>query len=412
MAVLAADGMEEAEIRAPADALQQAGACVDILGANGAVRLLRRHAGGGAESIRMAVDRSAAGASPAGYDAVLVPGRALEPERIQLDRASQDFVRAMQQAGKPVVCMPVASGGGRGAADKPEPVTTRRVWSLIRETVARWNGINAPRLGAALSYYTLLSIAPLLVVVVGIAGIVFGRAAAQSQIVSQIRDLVGGEGATAIQAMLATSAKPAAGAIAAVLGLLMLFFGASGVFVELRSALNDLWGVRAPETGVRGMIAARFSSFAIVVAIGFLLLVSLVVSAALAAAGTFMSRYLPLSEPMLHLLSIVVSLAVFTTVFALIYKVVPDAEVEWRDVWIGAAVTALLFSLGKFCIGLYLGKAAVGSAYGAAGSLVVLLVWVYYSAQIFFLGAEFTHIFAERHGSRAAKRCETMEEAG
>ena len=208
--------------------------------------------------------------------------------------------------------------------------------------------------------------------------------------------------------MLDSAQKPAAGIVATAAGLITLLFGASGVFVELRDSLNDLWCVKTPKTGFRGMIISRFFSFAMVLAIGFLLLVSLVLSAGLAVIGKFVGSYMPLHEMLLHLGSIAVSFAVFTALFALIYKVIPDAHVEWRDVWIGAAVTSFLFSVGKFLIGFYLGKAAVGSAYGAAGSLVVFLVWVYYSGQIFFLGAEFTHIFSERHGSRAAKRCETM----
>jgi membrane protein len=409
VAVVATDGIEEPELIGPVQVLKQAGAIVDIVASNGAVRVFRRHPKGDAEAVEFTVDKNVKTVSPDGYDAVLVPGTALDANRIQLEEPAQGFVRSMRQAGKPIVCMPIlGAAAGIPAAEKPPPVTTNSVWCLVRETVSRWSDINAPRLGAALAYYTLLSVAPLLVVVVGIAGMVFGREAAQSQILFQIRDLVGGEGSKAIEAMLAATQKPASGAIAAGLGLVMLLFGASGVFSELRDSLNDLWSVKAPTTGFRGMIVSRFFSFAMVLAIGFLLLVSLVLSAILAAAGTFLNRYLPLPEMVLHLLSMVVSFAVFTALFALIYKMVPDAEVEWKDVWIGAAVTSFLFSVGKFLIGFYLGKAAVGSAYGAAGSLVVFLVWVYYSAQIFFLGAEFTHIFAETHGSRAAKRCETM----
>jgi membrane protein len=179
----------------------------------------------------------------------------------------------------------------------------------------------------------------------------------------------------------------------------VLLFGASGVFIELRDSLNYVWGVKTPDTGFRRVVISRFFSFAMVLAVGFLLLVSLVFSAVLGALGKFVGGYLPLSESLLHLLTMVVSFLLFTLVFALLYKVVPDLPVDWNDVWIGAAVTSLLFSVGKFLIGFYLGKAAVGSAYGAAGSLIVFLAWVYYSAQIFFLGAEFTHVFANRHGS-------------
>ena len=279
------------------------------------------------------------------------------------------------------------------------PRDTRSVGSLIKEVLARFTDINAPRLGAALAYYTVFSMAPLLVVVVGIAGMVFGKAAAQGQIVWQIQNLVGPDGAKAIQALLADTQKPASGIIATAASLVVLFFGASGVFIELRESLNLLWGVKTPGISFRGMISSRFFSFALVLAVGFLLVVSLILSAVLAALGKFVCGYLPISESVLHLLTTVVSFLVFTLLFALMYKVVPDLPVAWGDVWRGAAVTSLLFSLGKLAIGFYLGKAAIGSAYGAAGSLVVFLVWVYYSAQIFFLGAEFTHLYAIRRGS-------------
>jgi membrane protein len=286
-----------------------------------------------------------------------------------------------------------------------EPVTARSVWDMLKLTASSWNEINAPRLGAALAFYTMLSLAPLLVVSIGVAGFIFGEKAAQDQVVAQIRALVGSDGGRAIQSLLESAAKPASGMLAAGVGLLFLFFGASGVFGELRDSLDLVWGVKpAYGKGIPGLIRYRFVSFAMVLGIGFLLLVSLVFTAAIAAAGKIFGGYLPLPESVLQIFNMVLSFAAVTFLFALMYKVVPDIRIEWRDVWIGAAVTSLLFSLGKFLIGLYLGKASIGSAYGAAGSLVVLLVWVYYSAQIFFLGAEFTHAFAERHGSRAEAR--------
>ena len=274
------------------------------------------------------------------------------------------------------------------------------MWSLIREAFSRFFAANAPRLGAALAYYTVLSLAPLLVVVVGIVGIVFGRAAAEGQIVAQLQDLVGQKGAQAVQSLMQNAFKPAAGVTATLVGIVALLFGASGAFVELRSSLNTLWSAQAREgNGVKTMVKERFFSFAMVVGIGFLLLVSLAVSAALAAAGTFVGNRLPVPAPLLEFANMVVSFAVTTVLFSLIYKVVPDVRIAWRDVWLGGAITALLFSAGKLLIGLYLGKASIGSAYGAAGSVVIILVWVYYSAQVFFLGAEFTRLFAERYGS-------------
>jgi len=286
-----------------------------------------------------------------------------------------------------------------------EPVTALSIWDLIKRTASSWSDINAPRLGAALAFYTMLSIAPLLVVCIGIAGAIFGEAAAQERIAYQIQNVVGYQGGQAIQTLLQHADKPSSGVFAAVVGFLTLLFGASGVFGELRDSLNLVWGAKfSGGSGLIGMIKYRFASFGLVLGIGFLLLVSLILSAAIAAAGKLFSQYLPAPEGLLHLGNLVFTFVAVTVLFALLYKIVPDIYIEWQDVWIGAAVTSILFSLGKFLIGLYLGKASVGSAYGAAGSLVIFMVWVYYSAQIFFLGAEFTHVFAERHGSRAQAR--------
>jgi len=286
-----------------------------------------------------------------------------------------------------------------------EPVTTQSVKDLIVGAVGKWSDINAPRLGAALSFYTMLSIAPLLVVSIAIAGMAFGEQAARGQIVSQIQNLVGTEGGKAIQAMLEHAHRPGEGILAGLFGIFTLLFGASGVFLELRDALNLIWGIKARNSsGLKALVRDRFTAFTLVVGIGFLLLVSLLVNAAIAAAESFFGDFLPIPGAVLHLINILISFVGVTFCFGLLYKVVPDARIEWRDVWIGAGVTAALFSVGKFIIGLYIGKAALGSTFGAAGSLVVFLVWVYYSAQIFYLGAEFTRSFAERHGSRAQTR--------
>ena len=286
-----------------------------------------------------------------------------------------------------------------------EPVSAKSVWELIKQTASSWSEINAPRLGASLAFYTLLSIAPLLVVCIGIAGLIFGAKAAQDQIAYQIGNVVGWQNAKTLQDLLASANKPAAGVTAAVVGFLTLLFGASGVFGELRDSMNTVWGVKGTSgTGLMGMIKYRFVSFAMVLGIGFLLLVSLVLSAGIAAAGKFLQGRLPLPESVLHIVSMLVTFLAVTVLFALLYKFVPDVKIEWRDVAIGAAVTSLLFSIGKFLIALYLGKAGVATTYGAAGSLVVFIIWVYYSAQIVFMGAEFTHVFAERHGSLAERR--------
>jgi len=257
----------------------------------------------------------------------------------------------------------------------------------------------APRLGAALAYYTVFSIAPLLVIAIGIAGLIFGREAAQGMIASQIAHLVGEQGGEAIQTMVASANKPGVGTFGTIAGIVMLLFGAAGLFGQLQDALNTIWEVRPKEgRGVWGFIRDRFLSLTMVLGVAFLLLVSLVASSALAAVGGLLGNLQTAGVGMV--LTTILDLTVITALFALIYRYLPDAEIAWRDVWLGAAVTAVLFTVGKFLVGLYLGRAAVGSAYGAAGSLAVLLVWLYYAAQIFLFGAELTKAYANRKGSR------------
>jgi membrane protein len=279
--------------------------------------------------------------------------------------------------------------------------SVRGLWHLLKTTGSKWNDDKAPRLGAALAYYTVFSLAPLLVIIIGIAGLVFGKQAAEGAIVQQISGLVGGQSAAAIQTMLANARTPSSGGLAAIIGVVTLLVGASGLFGQLQDALNTIWGVEPkPGRGVLGMLKDRFVSFVALLGTAFLLLVSLVVSAAIAAAGTVFKALLPAPEAVLHLINLLVSLTVITGLFAMMFKVLPDVKIAWRDVWLGAAVTALLFAVGKYAIALYLGKSDVGSAYGAAGSLVIILVWVYYSAQILLFGAEFTAVYANEHGSR------------
>ncbi|MCU1234559.1 MAG: putative ribonuclease [Candidatus Solibacter sp.] len=269
----------------------------------------------------------------------------------------------------------------------------KNLWSIFRKTIAAWNEHEAPTLGAALAFYTLLSLAPLLIIVVAITAMALGHSSAQDQIIAQAQGMIGEEGANAIRGMITHSQKPASGGVASVLGVLTLLFGASGVFAELRGALNKMWDVKpAPGGGFRETVKERLFSFGMVLAVGFLLLVSLVVSAWLAMLGKFFGGILPVPEFVLNVVNFVVSLAGIAVLFALIYKYVPQRKIEWRDVWGGAFATAFFFTVGKFLIGLYLGKAAVGSPYGAAGSLVVVIVWVYYSAMIFLFGAEFTRM--------------------
>ena len=275
------------------------------------------------------------------------------------------------------------------------------IFALLKQTVSEWLEDRASRLGAGLAYYTAVSLAPLLIILIAIAGFVLGRQAVEGQVVAQIQGLVGKTGAEAIQAMIASASQPKAGIIATVVSIATLLFGASGVFGALQDALNTIWEVTPkPGRGMLGMLRDRFVSFTMLLGVGFLLLVALVLSAALAALGKFLGGLLPIPEAVLQAMNFVISFGVITLLFALIYKILPDAEIRWSDVWTGAAVTALLFTIGKFVLGLYLGKSSAGSAYGAAGSLIVVLLWVYYSAQILFFGAEFTQVYANTYGSR------------
>ena len=275
----------------------------------------------------------------------------------------------------------------------------RDAWSLLSNTCIDWYEDRAQRLGAALAYYTIFAITPGLVIVMALAGLLLGPGA-ESQIIEQIHELIGEQGAKAIEATVRSARASPPGATGMALALLTLVFGLWGVFGELQDGLNTIWGV-TPKPGRRvvDVVRDRFWSFALVVGIGFLLLVSLVLSAWLAALGTYMSYYLPAPAWALETLNFMISLTAITGAFALIFKVLPDVKIAWRDVWLGAAFTSLFFSIGKFLIGLYLGKSAVASAYGAAGSLVVIVVWVYYSAQILLFGAEFTKVWTKRRGS-------------
>ena len=273
------------------------------------------------------------------------------------------------------------------------------MWPLLRATMSDWYEDRAQRIGAALAYYTIFALAPGLVIVMALAGLMLGPGA-ESQIIEQIRELIGEQGAAAIEATIRSARNETLGATGTALALIPLVFGLWGVFGELQDGLNTIWGV-TPKPGrrIRDILKERFWSFAMVVGIGFVLLVSLVLSAWLAAVGTYVGSLLPAPATGLEALNFVISFVVITGSFALIFKLLPDVRIAWRDVWLGAAVTSLFFTVGKFLIGLYLGKSAVASAYGAAGSLVIIVVWVYYSAQILLLGAEFTKVWTKRRGS-------------
>jgi membrane protein len=290
-----------------------------------------------------------------------------------------------------------------------------QIINLVKTTFAAWSDDNIPRLGASLAYYTALSLAPLIIVVLAVAGLAFGRQAVQGELVWQIQDTVGTQGAKVIQDLIKASHEPSSGIIATIVGLLTLFFGASSVVVELTDALNTIWHVPRDrsQTGLASIfrfIKQRFVSFAMVLGVGFLLLVSLVMSSFLSALGKFFDQYLPAPEYVLHIVNLSISFVVITFLFALIYKALPDVRLKWSDVAVGAAVTSLLFTLGKFLLGLYLGKSTMASTYGAAGSFIIVLVWVYYSAQIFFLGAEFTRVYSYQFGSRFTSQLQLTPE--
>jgi membrane protein len=278
----------------------------------------------------------------------------------------------------------------------------RTMWVLVRLAFREWWEDNTFRLAASLAFYTIFSLAPILLIAVEIASVVFNREQAQQQIVKQIEALVGVEGGRAIQEVLRGAGRISGNLTAVVLGLVAILIGSTAVFAELQSALNQMWDVRADpqRNAIKELVWARLRSFALVLAVGFLLLVSLVLSALLAAVQDYLADQTPDLSWVWHVGNFLVSFAVVSGLFAMIYKYLPDVQTTWRDVAIGAVVTAVLFSLGKWLIGLYLGRTAFASTYGAAGSFVVLLIWVYYSALVSFLGAEFTQVYARRFGSR------------
>ena len=287
----------------------------------------------------------------------------------------------------------------------------KHFYQLAKKSIDAWIDDYAPSMGAAISYYTVFSIAPLLLIVIAVAGLVWGRDAVQGEIVGQLQGLIGQEGATGVQALIESANKPAKGIVATAISVGILVVGATTVFAELQSALDRVWDVPPAEkaSGIWATLRARLLSLGFILGLGFLLAVSLVFSAGVAAFGNWTTGLVPGWEFLLQGINILLSLTISTVLFALIFKLMPQAKVSWRDVWVGAIVTAVLFEIGKSLIGLYIGKSAVTSSFAAAGSLVVLLVWVYYSAQIFLLGAEFTWVFAHDHGSRQTAKAGSLE---
>jgi membrane protein len=273
-------------------------------------------------------------------------------------------------------------------------------WKMLKETVLAFINDEALSRGAAIAFYTVTSIAPVLLIVIAVAGLAFGREAAQNAIIGQLSGLMGQQTAEVIQTAVASAASKSSGILATIVGIVVLLVTASGVFGEMQAALNAIWKAKPEGTTVSRLIRARAASLGLVVSLGFLLMVSLVVSTALTAFGNYLDSILPFGKLILTVLNGAVSLILISFLFATIYKVLPDRDLEWRDVVVGAVVTGVLFTIGKSLISWYIGSSAVASSFGAAGALIVLLLWVYYSAQIFLIGAEFTKVYANSHGSK------------
>ena len=280
-------------------------------------------------------------------------------------------------------------------------MSLKQIWRLLKETFKEWNEDKASRLAAALSYYTVFSLAPLLIITIAIAGAVFGDDAARGEIVRQIQGLVGKDGAEVIQTALENAQRPDTRNLASIISIGILLFGASNVFAQIQDALNTIWEVQPkPGRSLVQTLRKRFLSFAMVGGVGFLLLVSLIVNTGLAAMVNYFSNLVPGVDWIWQIANFAISFGVITFLFAIIYKFMPDVKINWSDVWVGSAITSLLFVIGKSLLGLYLGNGSFGSAYGAAGSLVVVLAWINYAAQIIFFGAEFTQVYASKYGSR------------
>ncbi len=291
-------------------------------------------------------------------------------------------------------------------------MTPSKLFSLTKRSVSSWSDDFAPSMGAAISYYTVFSLSPLLLIIIAVAGFVFGEEAVQGELVGQLQGFMGREGASAIQTMIKAAHEPTGGVVATVVGVVLLLVGATTVFAELQSALDRIWKVpeKIKPKGLWPVLRARVLSFGLILALAFMLMVTLVLSTVLSAVGSMASGWLPGSEWLLQLLNMGVSIGLSTVLFAMIFKYMPSVKIDWRDVWVGAFVTALLFEAGKYLIGLYIGKSGATETFAAAGSIVVLLLWVYYASQIFLLGAEFTKVYASDRGSRVGQQAVAASE--
>ena len=287
-----------------------------------------------------------------------------------------------------------------GVHEAMRTLRVKGIWLLLKDSAIAWDDDNIGTQGAALAFFTAFSLSPLLIMVIVLSSLGFGQEAASGHLVSQIRGLIGIEGANFVQSLITNAYKSDSNILATIFSVAMILLGASAVFVQLRDSLNTIWRVQQKPIGtIRGFLRGRLLSFAMIVGIGFLLLVSLILSAFLAAMSNYVSNLLAILSGLVSILDFTISFVGITVMFALMFKFVPAAAVKWRDVWVGAAVTSLLFSIGKLLIGLYLGNGAIGSTFGAARSLVVIMLWAYYSSQIILYGAEFSRLYAERFGS-------------
>ncbi len=277
----------------------------------------------------------------------------------------------------------------------------KSLWPILKETFDAWLDVNATRLGAALSYYSVFSLGPLLIITIAVAGFFFGEEAARGQIFNELQGIVGSGGAEAIQALVASARQPVSGAIASILSLITLFVGATGVVVQLKDAMNTIWGIKPkPGRSAKVFFKNYVISLTALFGLGFILMASLIFSSMLTAVGSFISSYLSIPETLLSIVNIFFSMVPITIFFTLMFKFLPDVDLRWSDVWLGAFGTALMFNLGKFVVAFYLGKQALDSTYGAASSIIVIMIWVYYLSQVLFFGAEFTRIYALHSGHR------------
>ena len=295
--------------------------------------------------------------------------------------------------------------------ETPAPDPTKRrppmrpVWDLLSETYKRWRQDNAPTLGAALAFYTTFSMAPVLIILMAILGVILGKETVQVEIFRRATELIGAQGASAVKMMIKAAYRPGSGLPATIIGILVILIGSTSALVMLKRALNLIWGARPnPKAPIWNLIKERLMSFVMILVIGLLLVLSLLLSFVLSFLTGFVQNLVPVPVFFIHMADLVLSFLLTTLLFAVVYKVLPDVKIAWTDVWVGSASTAILFTLGKFLFGLYLGRRGIHSAYGAASSLAIILMWVYYSAQIFFIGAEFTQVYANRYGSQGKPR--------